>query len=393
VTCDACGHRYLISQSHFKQVPTPKPQAAGGAPGKPGPAAVAPGESADPDGAQDLSEVMRQEAQRERDSKFDDYDTLAPAVAEVPGTSVDVPAEPEPEPESVKPTKAQKAGRGGYLLAAAAALALAVLGIGLWAMNLELGSEGANSANQEPLPPPEPVYEGPTYQGLPLAISSVLEHQPWVQPNGPYQSSPQGDPDTFAADNLLIPTDAGVIEYVGTVMTENEGMIVSGELTISLVNRQGTEKARTSLAIALTSRDFPMKVRVPIPASLDPTSLTPDWSIKVNQSSTTLIPIENVSIESKATGSDAMARILLGNDTGLHTERTDLLITAWDAQGLPLRYWHVQWPMPAVPDKDVEFYTRTAVNPAWEIDHWTVLAFAEPAAVQPEPTPTEPDSD
>ncbi len=348
------------------------------------------GEPAGRGGGQDLSEVMRIEAQRERDSKFDDYDTLAPAVAEVPGTSVQVPAEPEPTP--VSQAKAQKAGRGGYLLAAAGALALAVLGIGLWTMNSDLGAGGQRNTTPEPLPPPEPVYDGPMYQGLPLASSTALEYHPWVQTNEPYRSRPQDDPDTFASDNELVRTDADVIEYVGQVITEGDGMIVSGELTISLVNRQGTEKARTTLAIALTSKDYPMQVRLPIPANLDPTTLTPVWSITVNQSSDSLVPIDDLVMESVSTGSDAMARVLLTNNTGLHVDQTELLITAWDAQGLPLRYWHVHWPMPAVPGGDAEFYTRTNVNPSWQIDHWTIFAFARPADVQPVPTPAEPAS-
>lgn len=390
MTCASCGHRYLVSQTHFRHVPTPRPEAPASSTGKAAPVSTAVADPAGRGGACELSEVMRIEAERERDSKFDDYDTLAP-TADEPRKPLDLPVEPEPVP--VKKTKAQKAGRGGYLLAAAGALALAVLGIGLWAMNSDLGAGGSGQVNAEDLPPPEPVYDGPIYQGLPLAGSTALEHHPWTQPNGPYQSSPQVDPDIFAADNELVPTDTGDIEYVGQVITEGEGMIVSGEMTISLVNRQGTERARTTLAIALTSKDYPMQVRLPIPASLDSRLLTPVWSIQVNESSDELIPVEDVFMETQFAGSDAMARVILTNDTGLHTDHTDLLITAWDAQGLPLRYWHVRWPMGAAPGRDAEFYARTGVNPSWEIDHWTVLAFAQPAAIQPEPTPAEPASD
>ncbi len=387
VTCASCGHRYLISQTHFKHVPTPRPVA--GASGK---ASSGEGELEESGGAQDLSEVMRIEAQRERDSKFDDYDTLAPAADEPRKPVVDLPA--EPEPKAAEQAQAPKTGRGAYLLAAVGFLALGVLvlSIGLWAMNSDFSVVGANNT-PEPAPPPEPVYDGPVYQGLPLVSSTALEYSPWVQPNEPYESRPQDDPDTFAADNELTSTDAGVIEYVGQVVTEGDGMIVSGELTISLINLRGTERARTTLAIALTSTEYPMQVRVPIPASLDPTSLTPVWSIAVHESSDTLISVKNVYMESEFEGSDAMAQVVLTNDTGLHVDKTDLLITAWDAQGLPLRYWHVRWPMPAVPGKVVDFYTRTAVNPSWEIERWTVLAFAEPSAVQPEPAPTESQTD
>ncbi len=330
--------------------------------------------------------MMRVEAERERDSQFDDYDTIKPAVDE-PRKPIDL--GPQPDSVPTKKTKAQKAGRGGYLLAAAAALALAVLGGGLWTINWDPAAGSSASTNPSPDLPPEPVYQGPSFQGLPLAGSLALDHAPWVQPNQPYQSQPQDDPAVFVADSKLVPSDTGAIHYVGRVISERDDVVMAGELTISLVNRQGTEKARTSLPIDMVSRDHPMPVRLPIPPSLDPTGLNPVWSITVTQTQDSLIPIQDVSMQAMSTGSDTMARIYLGNDTGLRLDRVVFLITAWDTQALPLRRWQVQWQMPISPEKNTEFYARTAVTPSWKIETWTILAVAEPSPVQPAPAPTE----
>jgi hypothetical protein len=392
VTCASCGHRYLIGQTHFKQIPTAARTPAEGQtqPGTPPDAtdttkAHAPAQQG---AAQDLSEVMRIEAQRERDSQFDDYDTIKPAADE-PRKPID-PGPVAPTP-SVKQTKAQKVGRSGYLLAAAAALALAVLGGGLWMLKWDLGSGSASSTLQDL--PTEPVYQGPLFQGLPLAVSSALEHNPWTRPNQPYQSQPQDDPAVFVADGKLVPSQTGAIQYIGRVVSERDDVIVAGELTISLINRQGTEKARTTVPITMLSKDHPMPVRVLIPPTLDPSLLNPVWSISAIESLDPLVPIQDVSMQSKSMGSDTMALVYLGNDSDLRVDRVVFLITAWDAQALPLRRWQVQWDSPLSPGKDTEFYARTAVPPSWEIDAWTILAFAQPSPVQPAPSPAQEQAD
>ena len=331
--------------------------------------------------------MMRVEAQRERDSQFDDYDTIKPQVEEA-HVPIDVP----PPPDALNPaknTKAQKAGRGGYLLAAAAAVALAVLGGGLWMINWDPGSGASATGTPQPDVPPKPVYQGPVFQGLPLVGSVALEHNPWVQPNSPYESIPQEDPSVYVADDDLAPTDAGAIEYVGRVVNEHDGVILACELTVSLVNRQGMEKARAIVPIALVSREQPMRVRLPIPASLDPTALNTAWSITINQTWDSAVTIKAVSMEARSVGADTMARVLLINDTDQQLDRAELLITAWDAQGLPLKRWRVSWEMTVAPNDHAEFFARTAVTPSWRIDKWTVLAVGEfsqapPAAAQPD---------
>lgn len=134
VTCASCKHRYLIDQSHIKRVPSsvsagetgPDPLAE---PAKEPP----PGGEAEP-GLSDLSEVMRREAERERSSQFDDYDTIKPS------------ADPPPKPLDIvdplkisdpAPTPRQRAARSGYLLAAIIAVVLAVLGGGHHLRHLE----------------------------------------------------------------------------------------------------------------------------------------------------------------------------------------------------------------------------------------------------------------
>ncbi len=328
--------------------------------------------------------MMRVEAERERDSQFDDYDTIKPDADE-PRKPIDLGE--EASAQSNKKTKAQKVGRGGYLLAAAAALALAVLGGGLWLGNWDLGSGVSSSPPPVEELPPEPVYEGPLYQGLPLAGSMALKHNPWEQPNQPYRSMPQDDPAIFVAEDGLAPSDAGVIEYVGKVVSERDDVVIDGELYVSLVNRQGMEKARTTAPLALVSQDQPMQVRLPIPASLDPTGLSPAWSITVKQALASPVYMQNVSVQIESMGSDTMARVFLENDTDKALEPVVLLITAWDAQGLPLRRWRVQWDMSIAPGDEVEFYARTAVTSSWQIDTWTVLAVAEVSPIQPVVTP------
>ncbi len=390
VTCASCGHRYLIGQTHFKRVAAAR--ADQGTPVQPDVAATTPtGTQPEQGGIQGLSEMMRVEAERERDSQFDDYDTIKPAADE-PRKPIDVGPPSVPPPEDKK-TKAQKAGRGGYLLAAAAALALAVLGGGMWVINWDLGTGAAAPTTPGPEVPPEPVYEGPMFQGLPLTGSMALEHYPWVQPNQPYVSKPQEDPAVFVADDELVSSDAGVIEYVGRVVSEHEGVIIAGELSVSLVNRQGSERARTTVPIALVSKGQSMQVRMPIPASLDPTALNPVWSITVDEALGSALLIKDVSMTAESMGSDSMALVELTNDTGQPLERAVLLITAWDDQGLPLRRWRVHWDMPIAPSDHVEFYARTAVTPSWRIDSWTVLAIAEPAPNLPTPAPPDAQAD
>lgn len=328
--------------------------------------------------------MMRAEAQRERDSKFDDYETLAPS-AEEPRKPV-VAVDPEPVEERAKPTtKAQKAGRGGYLLAAAGALALAVLGGGLWAINWEAGLGGATSTPTVPLPPPEPEYDGPMYQGLPIAVSDSLDFDPWTQLTQPYRSQPQVDPAVFVADGELLASDTGEIEFVGQVVSERDDVVMAGELTVSLVNRRGEEKARTTAPITMLSKDHSLPVRMPIPATLDPRTLSPAWSISNIETNDSLTPVQDVYMLTEAMGTDTMARIFLTNDTELNMDRVWLLVTAWDSQGLALRRWRASWEMPIAPGQDAEFFARTVVGLSWEVESWTVIAFAQTSPAQPEP--------
>jgi hypothetical protein len=386
VTCASCGHRYLIDKTHIKRVPAAaradpdpgaQPSAQRGDSGS-----TATGSRPEGGGIQSLSEMMRVEAQRERDSRFDDYETIAPA-ADAPRKPIDpVVPEPPPKPKAAPP---QKAFRNLYLAAAAAALVLAALGIGLLSMNWELGTAVPNPPETEP--GSEPGYEGPMYQGLPLAESVALGHSPWEQPNRPFQSQPQQNPEVYVADDGLKPSDAGPIEYVGRVVSEDPGVIVAGELSISLVNPQGMEKARTRVPFALVSPGQSMGVRLPIPANLDPTALNPVWSITVNEVLDPRVLIEDVSVEIESVGADTMARIVLGSGPDGPLQRAVLLVTAWDAQAQPLRRWRVRWQMPIAGGDYVEFYARTAVTPSWRIDAWTVQAVGEPSPVLPPPDP------
>lgn len=394
VTCASCGHRYLIGQTHIKRVSAAPPaDSPGQAQPKPQPEVTGSTATDTPPkqgGIQGLSEMMRIEAQRERDSQFDEYETITPDADE-PRKPID--AGPSAPPSPVGTTKTQKTGRGGYFLAAAAALALAVLGGGLWAVNRESGAGTPPPTTPGQEAQSEPVYEGPVFHDLPLAESMALDHNPWEQPNRPYESRPQDDPAIYVADGELMRSDADVIEYVGRVVSERDGVVMAGELSVSLVNRQGMERARTTTPFVLVSQDQSMRVRLPIPASLDPTALNPVWSITVNEALESVVWIEGVSMEAESVGADTMARVLLVNDTDQPLARAVLLITAWDAQGLPLRRWRVRWEMPIAPADDVEFYARTAVTPSWRIDAWTVLAVGEPSPVQPAPTPADVQAD
>jgi hypothetical protein len=326
--------------------------------------------------------MMQREAERERDSRFNDYDTLSPAPNR-PAPPVATSQTPQPPPplppasppaDPPRPSRHEKAFRGGHLLAAAGAVALALLGIGIWSIDWD-GSGTASRSTAEQAAP-EPVYDGPTFQSKPLVESVMLGYTPWEQPNRPFKSVPQEDPDIYVADDDLIPAGAGVIEYVGRVISDRPGVILSGELVISLVNPQGTEKARTTTPIALVSSDQSMLLHVPIPANLDPTTLHPAWSITVGRVIETDEFIEHLAMRTESVGADTMARITIGNDSDAPWERITLVITAWGDQAQPLRRWLVEWPIPLKPTEVVEFFTRTPVNPSWDIREWTVAAVA-----------------
>lgn len=377
-TCESCRHRYLIDATHFKRVPSParQPAAAGEAGTSAGQAKVG--------GIRGLSEMMQREAERERDSRFNDYDTLSPAASRPapPAAAPQTPQPPPPQPrppvsppaDPPKPSRREKAFRSGHLLAAAAAVALALLGIGIW--SIDWNGQGAAARNAAEQAAPEPVYDGPTFQGKPLVESVMLGYTPWEQPNRPFKSVPQEDPDIYVADDDLIPAGAGVIEYVGRVISERPGVILSGELVISLVNPQGTEKARTTTPIALISPDQSLLLHVPIPANLDPTTLHPAWAITVGRVIESDEFIENLAMRTESVGADTMARITIGNDSEVPWQRITLVITAWGDQAQPLRRWRVEWPIPLKPTGVVEFFTRTPVNPSWDIREWTVAAVA-----------------
>lgn len=204
----------------------------------------------------------------------------------------------------------------------------------------------------------------------------MLGYTPWEQPNRPFSSVPQADPEVYVADDDLVPAGAGVIEYVGRVISDRPGVILSGELVISLVNPQGTEKARTTAPIALVSQDQSMLVHVPIPANLDPTTLHPAWSITVDRVIESDQFIEHLAMRTESVGADTMARVTIGNDSESPWDRITLVITAWGDQAQPLRRWRVEWPIPLKPAGTIEFFTRTPVNPSWDIREWTVAAVA-----------------
>lgn len=380
-SCESCRHRYLIDATHIKRVPSParQPTQAGGGTDTVSASQVRAG------GIRGLSEMMRQEAERERDSRFNDYDTLSPAAHRPlpptsPGPQIP-PPQPQPRPtpapaasQPPRPSRREKAIRSGRLLAAAAAVALALLGIGIWSIPWD-GFDAATRVPDEPTAS-EPVYDGPSFQGRPLVESFMLACTPWEQPNQPFHSVPQEDPDVYVADDDLIPAGAGVIEYVGRVISDRPGVILSGELTISLVNPQGTEKARTTAPIALVSRDQSMLLHVPIPANLDPTTLHPTWSIKVDRVIESDQFIQHLAMRTESTGADTMARVTIGNDSESPWDRVTLVITAWGDQAQPLRRWRTEWPLPVNAGETVELFTRTPVNPSWDIREWTVAAVA-----------------
>ncbi len=323
-----------------------------------------------------LSEMMQREAAQDRDSKFHDYETLAPAKDPRPRP---IKITPDSVPAPKAPPKEKKAGaaRSGYLLLAACAVALALLGGGIWFTTWYPQYQQAPVELPEPLPEPEPVYEGPTYQDLPLTPSQALAHNPWQRPNRPYQATAHTDALISIAGDGLTASQAGGIDYIGRVVTEHPGVIVDAELTVSLVDRQGLERARTTLPVAMVSQDQPMLIRVPIPADLDPRALDAFWSIQVNEALAPAIPIELVEIEQHGQGADTMTRILIENDTGETIEQAVLVITAWSSTDEPLRRWKTHWQMPIKPGKLIEFYTRTAVTPSWRIDRWSVAAAGE----------------
>jgi hypothetical protein len=381
VICASCQHRYLTDQTHIKRVPS-SAKTGEGKPAEPDTASGEAGTSPQagepqPGRVHGLSEMMRAEAERERDSQFDDYDTIAPEPDRpgTPAAAIPEPAVPIP-PMQPTPSRQQKAIRSGHLLAAAGALALAVLGIAIWSIDWQQGSGPATQEQLEPEPDPGPVYEGPFFQGLPLIESVLLGHSPWEQPNRPFVSAPQKDSEVYLADVGLLPAGAGVIEYVGRVVSERPGVIMAGELVISLVNPQGTEKARTTTPIALIKPDLSMAVHVPIPANLDPTALHPAWAINIQEVAESAVFLEDVSLETESMGADTMARIVLGNDTGAPVQRVTLVITAWGDEDRPLRRWRVDWQLPIEKSDYVEFFTRTGVNPSWNIRRWTVAAAA-----------------
>jgi len=362
VTCAACKHRYLIDQGHIKRVPSSKPGRETLSDPLADPTQVPPVGDNEP-GLSDLSEVMRREAERERSSKYDDYDTIKP--------SADPLAKPLHVVDPLKisdpaATPRQRIARNGYLLAAILAVVLAVLGSGITYVT-------RNANYSQPVEPvPKPVYQGPMFNGLPLAVSLVLGHHPWTQPNSPYLSQPQQDPEVYLQDDQLAPSDSGGIDYIGHVATEHTGVIVDAELTISLVNRQGIERARTTLPIAMVSPDQPMRVHLPIPANLDPTALTPAWSIEIVERLDPAIVIQGVSITPESKGADTMARLRIDNNTPAAINRSILVITAWDAQTEPLRRWKIQWDTPIESGERVEFYARTALAPSWRVERWSV---------------------
>ena len=90
-TCESCRHRYLIDATHFKRVPSPARQTPAG-----GDAGSAAGQSKT-GGIRGLSEMRQREAERERDSRFNDYDTLSPAPNR-PAAPAAAPQTPQPPP-------------------------------------------------------------------------------------------------------------------------------------------------------------------------------------------------------------------------------------------------------------------------------------------------------
>jgi hypothetical protein len=388
VTCASCQHRYLLDQTHLKRVPNRAAAGKGAGAAEKAEPSGASSEAGQPQpgGMSGLSEMMRAEAQRERDNQFNDYDTIAPPIDRpgpavlptampLPTPATSAPSEPAPEAET-GPSRQQKAIRSGYLLAGAAALVLAALGIGLWSMDWSANLSAPAPLVPEVVPDPGPVYEGPIFQGLPLLQSTVLEHSPWEQPNRPYVSSPPQDEDVYIEGQGLLPGEAGAIEYVGRVVCDKPGIVLEGGLTVSLVNPQGTERARTRVPIVLVSPDQGMALHLPIPANLDPTTLNPAWSITVRRWQESAVFIEDLAIETESRGADTMARIVVGNDTGEEVQVVTLLITAMGEDGRVLRRWRVSWDLPLGVADYVEFFTRTAVNPSWDIRSWSVSAAA-----------------
>ncbi len=386
LSCRSCKQRCLIDAAHVKHVPSQAQQPARGT--EAGPEASAPM----PGGMHGLSDLMRREAQRERDSKFDDYDTIAPepdapaSPAIIPSEVTPVPTsqmlpasgttrqteEPEPGPA---PTKQQKAVRMGYIMAVAAALVLACFGVGIW---FYLQQKPQVVLPVQPVNPPDPlpVYEGPIFQGLPLLESHVLEHSPWAQPNQPFVSVAQQDEDVYLTVQKLEPGASGAIDLVCRVVSERPGVILDGEVTISLVNPQGIEKARTTTPFALVSPEHPMMLRIPIPANLDPTALTPTWSIQVKQWIETAEFMDNCSIKTHSAGADTMGEIVVVNDWDRQAQGIMVLVTAVSEDGVALRRWYVQWDLPLHIDDYIEVITRTAVNPLWDIREWNITAVA-----------------
>ena len=383
-SCGTCHHRYLIDAAHIRHVAT---SAKSGKSAEAAQGATAPV----PGGIHDLSELMKREAEIERDSQFDDYETIAPepdapmppAIVPSEVTPVPIPGHDEPEacePESTDQRTAQakpsKAIQIGFAIALTAAVVLACFGGGIWYYLQQ------NTHVVTPIKPPEqvdtgPVYDGPIFQGLPLLQSTVLEHSTWEQPNSPFISSVQQFDDVYITGQGLEPGDTGEIEFVCKVVSSRPGVILDGDLTISLINPQGIEKAHTTMPIALLSPEHPFPIRIPIPANLDPTTLHPAWSIRIHRWAESAEFSDNYSIETQSAGADTMAEVFVGNETDHEIQAVFMLVSALGEDDQVLRRWRVVWDLPLKPNDYIEIYTRTAVNPSWDIREWTVIAAVE----------------
>lgn len=386
LSCGSCHHRYLIDAGHIRQVAGP--DGAGKRSDQPS-GANAPMQG----GMHGLRELMRREAELERDSRFDDYETIAPepdrpmAPAIIPSSVTPVPIAPErgvpdadPRPASGAPgAEADKPAKSismGFVIVLASAIVLACFGGGIW-YYLQPRPPAAMPVNPDEAEDAGPVYDGPIFQGLPLVESIALEHTAWEQPNTPFIPTAQQYDDVYLADQRLEPGDAGEIAFVCDVVSDRPSVILHGELTISLVNPQGIEKAITTVPLTLISPGHPMSLRIPIPANLDPTMMTPAWSITVDQWAESGELIDDCSVQTQSAGADTMARLLVGNDTDHEVHEVTMLVTALGDEDKVLRRWRVVWELPLKPKGYVELYTRTAVNPSWDIRKWTVSAAAE----------------
>lgn len=409
VDCAACGHRYRIADAHVKRkVAGPVQTDAAGEPTfAQTMAQPAASRRVNPDGSvvglSGLSEMMRQVGSQ---------GGSAPHAGKGAG---DVSLPPPPPAATVatalsgsklrlnrmKQRVRQRRTQSIYILSGIMGITL-IFFIGIFLLitrsptppetdpTVIAGNGSGNTDGQEQVPPLDPndPDHPATVEQLPTIRGKLWQMGQWQEIQQPYEPEPMLIPAAWLSDITRVIDADGQQIYMASVVTDQPGIAVELEMTLSLVNPRGTELARAVIPVGPVSTTHTQPIRVTLPQVwLNQGGLPTPGNAKVieHHPPDQAGFIEPEIRETRLLQQVVRHRVRIKNTLEHPIHRAVIIIRGKDSRSRPAARWRVDWDQLIEPGEYAQFWVQLdRVDQRWQILSWSLDAIGcLPEPVEP----------